>query len=388
MHYNETDRRRFLKSLALGGAAALIVPAIPGGLVHAEDPPAPPKTNIADALAVPRTADSMPGLLPGRVIDVTDDKCVVNGIPDESRANRMLEMAMLELTGATSLREAWLRFVTPADYIGLKVNPVAGKLLSTSHAIVRAVISQLEDAGIPRDRIVIWDRREFELHETGFTAEAYPGVRIWGAECKDAAGSFYDDNKRLYSLDRIDEHLFYWADCEDAYDAETLPYMINEGKNSFFHKLVTQELTKIINIPILKNAGSSVTLCMKNLAYGAISNTARLHKQLWAETCAQVPCFEPLRDKTVLNIVDGMIGCYDGGPGANAQFITEFNRILVGTDAVATDRVGYDIILAKRLAEGVQKKESPRAITFMTMAESYKLGIADPARITHVTSTL
>lgn len=388
MQHHETDRRHFLKSLALGGAAAMIVPNIPSGLAHAEDPPPPPKTNIADALAVPRTKDSMPGLFPGRVADVSDEQSVINGVPDEARAAMMLERAMIELTGAATLQEAWLRFVTPEDYIGLKVNPVAGKLLSTSHAITRAVISQLEQAGIPRDRIVIWDRREFELHETGFTSEAYPGIRIWGAECKDSGGSFYNEEQRLYSLDRIDNSIFYWADCEESYDAETLPYMINEGKHSYFHTLLTKELTKVINIPILKNAGSSVTLCLKNLAYGAISNTSRLHKQLWAETCAQVPCFTPLRDKTVLNIVDGMIGCYDGGPGANAQFITNFNRILVGTDPVATDRVGYGIILEKRLAEGVQKKESPRAVGFMTMAEGYGLGIADPARITHVTSKL
>jgi hypothetical protein len=388
MQHHDTDRRGFLRSLALGGFAATVLPHIPTGFLRAEDPPAPPKTNIADALAIPRTAQSMPGLYPGRVVDVYDDACVANGTPDNARAMKMLERAMLELTGAASLKEAWLRFVTPEDYIGLKVNPVAGKLLSTSHAITLAVIAQLEQAGIPRDRIVIWDRREFELHETGFTRDVYPGIRIWGAECKDNAGSFYDERNMLYSLDRIDESLYYWADCEESYDEETLPYMINEGKYSYFHSLLTEELTKVINIPILKNAGSSVTLCLKNLAYGAISNTARLHKQLWAETCAQVPCFEPLRDKTVLNIVDGMIGCYNGGPAANPQFITEYKRILVGTDPVATDRVGYDIVLAKRIAEGVQKQESPRAIGFMTMAESYKLGIADPSRITHVKTTL
>jgi hypothetical protein len=389
MQRNYRNRRRFLKTLALGGAAAVAAPHLSsGGAPMPEDPPPLPATNIADALAIPRTETSMPGLFPGRVVDVTDEHCIVHGSPDEERAYAMLEAAMLELTGAASLREAWLRFVTPEDYIGLKVNPVAGKLLTTSHAVTHAIISQLEAAGIARDRLVIWDRREFQLHETGYDNKTYPGIRIYGAECKDMEGSFHDSNGRLYSLDRIDEDVYYWADCEDEYDAETLPYMINQGKNSYFHSIVTKELTKIINIPILKNAGSSVTLCLKNLAYGAISNTARLHKQLWAQTSAEVPCFSPLRDKTVLNIVDGLIGCYDGGPGANPQFITDFRRILVGSDPVAIDRIGYDIILARRLKEGVQKQESPRAIGFMTMAEGYGLGIADPAHITHVSTTL
>jgi uncharacterized protein (DUF362 family) len=140
-------------------------------------------------------------------------------------------------------------------------------------------------------------------------------------------------------------------------------------------------VTRIINVPILKNAGSSVTLCMKNLAYGAITNTSRLHKTLWAETCAEVPAFAPLRDKVVLNIVDGIKGCYQGGPGANPQFITTFHTILAGSDPVAVDRIGYDIILKKRLEEKIQKEESPRARIFMDLAAALGLGTADPGKI-------
>jgi uncharacterized protein (DUF362 family) len=230
---------------------------------------------------------------------------------------------------------------------------------------------------------MIWDRREFELHDAGFTHERFPGVRIRGTECKDDKGSFYDENGKLYGEQRIDKDWYYWADCEEPYDKETLPYMINEGKHSYFSRIVTEEVTKIINIPVLKNAGPTVTLCLKNLAYGAISNTGRLHKPLWSETCAQVPCFPPLRDKVVLNIVDGLIGCYHGGPGANPQFIIPYNCLLVGSDPVAVDRVGYDIVLAKRLEMEVQKEASPRGTQFLDMAAGYKLGIADPANITH-----
>jgi len=386
MQSNEPDRRRFLKTLAMSGAAAAALPRFPGILHAANDPTGPPATNIDDALAVPRVATSMPGLYPGRVVEVHDEHCIVDDSPDTTAAKRMLEHAMMELTGSTTLADAWLRFVTPNDIIGLKVNPVAGTLLSTSLAIVNAVISQLEEAGIPREHIVIWDRREFQLHEVGFTSDNFPGIRIWGTECKDAANSFRDANGELYSLQRIDKDVFYWADCEETYDDETLPYMVNEGKYSYFAALLTNELTKVINIPILKNAGNSITLCLKNLAYGAITNTARLHKQLWAETSAQVPCFVPLRDKTVLNIVDGIIGCYNGGPAANPQFIIPYHCLLVGSDPVAVDRIGYDIVLKKRIEKEIQKQESPRALAFMNMAEQYGLGIADPSRIDHVVS--
>jgi len=374
------SRRTLLGTLASAIAGTSLAGLAPGR-ARAQDQPAKPKTNIADASKQPRTASSMPGKFPGRVVLARNDKAWSNDAPDIKTLDRMVEGALLSLTGTSSIGAAWREFVTPDDVVGLKVNPVAGKLLSTSPEIVQVIITQLEKAGIPRKNIVIWDRREFELHETGFTADAFPGVRITGTERKDAAGSFRDSAGKLYSEAVIDWDWYYWADVEEKYDEETFPYMVNEGKHSYFTGICTKEVTRIINIPILKNAGSSVTLCMKNLAYGAITNTSRLHKTLWHETCAEVPAFAPLRDKVVLNIVDGVKGCYQGGPGANPQFITTFNTILAGTDPVAVDRIGYDIILKKRIEEKIQKEENPRGRIYMDLAEKLGLGIADLGKI-------
>jgi uncharacterized protein (DUF362 family) len=375
------SRRTFCKIATSGGIATALSPWLRLSSFGQEKPPAKPATNGSDALKHPRTSTSMPGRFPGKVVWSQDDKSVANNVPETKALERMLQRSMLALTGASTVEDAWGMFVQPGKVIGLKVNPVAGKLLSTSPEIVHVIISQLEKAGISRKDIVLWDRREFELHEVGFTADNFPGVRIVGTECKDDKGSFYDAAGRLYGEERIDKDWYYWADVEDHYDAETLPYMINEGKYSYFSRLCTRDVDTIINIPILKNAGPTVTLCMKNLAFGAISNTQRLHKQLWAETCAEVPAFPPLRDKVVLNIVDGIRGCYNGGPAANAQFIKEYNLLLVGTDPVAVDRIGYEIILKDRLEKKVQKEESPRGRAFMDMSEKLGLGVAERDKI-------
>jgi uncharacterized protein (DUF362 family) len=374
------SRRSLLGILASAAGAASLSSLFPPH-ARSQDPPAKPKTNIADAAKHPRTPLSLPGKYAGRAILARNEKAWANGAPDVAALDRMIEAALLSLTGASTLHAAWREFVTPEDVIGLKVNPVAGKLLSTSPEIVHVIIGQLERSGIPRKNIVIWDRREFELHETGFTPEAFPGVRITGTERKDSSGSFRDKEGRLYSESVIDRDWSYWADVEEKYDEETFPYMVNEGKHSYFTGICTKEVTRIINVPILKNAGSSVTLCMKNLAYGAITNTSRLHKMLWHETCAEVPAFAPLRDKVVLNIVDGIKGCYQGGPAANPQFITTFHTVLAGSDPVALDRIGYDIILKKRLEEKIQKEENPKARTFMDMAQALGLGTADKEKI-------
>ncbi len=380
MKSNKLNRRKFFTILGSGAAALAIKPvsAVASGLTQTN---AKPATNIADAKKTPRMQTSMPGLYPGKVVVVKDLRSVVDEAPVEGIAYLMLQKSMLELTGEKNLNLAWRTFVKPGEKIGLKVNPVAGKLLSTSHAVVQSVVKQLTESGIDRKDIVIWDRRAMELADVGFTPDNYPGLTFRGTECQDENGSFYDENGKLYGEDNIDKEWYYWADVEGEYDSETIPYMVNGGKFSYFTKIVTRELDKIINIPILKNAGGSVTNAMKNLAFGSVSNTGRLHEKLWNDTCAEVCAFSPIRDKVVLNISDGLRGCFNGGPGANPQFICNYHTLLVSSDPVAMDRIAYDIIAEKRIAEGLQKAPSPESLTFLKMAAALGLGVAEKDRI-------
>lgn len=374
------QRRNFFKSIALGGVTAAFSPIVKAA---APEKPAPkkPETNIKDALAIPRTKDSMPGKYPGKVIKTFHPESIVDGKPSDTVAYEMLKTSMLRLTGKNNLKDAWLEFVTPEDIIGLKVNPIAGKLLSTSHAVTQAIIRQLEEAGISRDRLVIWDRREADLKESGFTSDRYPGIRITATEYQDENGSYINAEGKFYSEDRIDKGQSYYVDLEGEYDAYTMPYMINGGKHSYFTKICTEEVTKIINVPVVKNAGTTITVCMKNLAFGSISNTARLHGAMWHNTCAEACAFPPLRDKVVLNIADGLTGCFDGGPSANPQFICHYNTLIVGSDPVAVDRICYDLVIAKRMEEGIQQEEKAGARAFMELAQKLDLGIADKDKI-------
>ncbi len=374
------NRRRFFTLLGAGGASLAARPLLAIETADKQEQ-AKPVTNISDAAKTGRKPISMPGKFPGKVVLARDPKSVIDDVPVESAAYKMIGRSMLELTGVARIEDAWRLFVSPGEKIGLKVNPVAGKLLSTSHAVVQSVVRQLTESGIERKDIIIWDRRDMELTDTGFTTENYPGITIRGTECQDSAGSFTDENGKLYGERNIDREWYYWADVDGEYDAETMPYMINGGKYSYFTKIVTREVDKIINIPILKNAGGSITNAMKNLAFGSVSNTGRLHASLWNETCAEVCAFAPLRDKVVLNISDGLRGCFNGGPGASPQFICNYNTILVSTDPVAMDRIAYDIIAAKRIEEGIQKEPTPGVLTFLSMASALGLGVADKERI-------
>ena len=392
---NQVNRRNFIRLAGAGAAAAAAAP-VAQAMSAATLPVAnimnpesagqqtqqgKPDTNIADAAKTARGLKSMPGLYPGLVAVVKNTRSVKDNAIIEQEVYDMIARSMLELTGEKKLKKAWRKFVSPGDRIGLKVNPVAGKSLSTSHEVVKSVIAQLEESGIKRSQLTIWDRREFELTDAGFTPENYPGIRIVGTEQMDKEGLYYGKDGKLYGEHMIDRDWYYWADVEGEYDEYTMPYMVNGGKYSYFTKIVTRELDKIINIPILKNAGMTVTLALKNLAFGSVSNTGRLHAKLWNETCAQVCAFAPLRDKVVLNIADGIKGCFNGGPGANPQFFCDYHTIITGSDPVAVDRIGYDIVLAKRIAEGLQKAGTPQALEFMLQAERLSLGVADREKI-------
>ena len=62
--------------------------------------------------------------------------------------------------------------------------------------------------------------------------------------------------------------------------------------------------------------------------------------------------FPPLRDKVVLNIMDGLRGQYDRGPVPAPQFVWPLERLYVASDPVAMDSVGFDVLLAKQIEAG------------------------------------
>jgi uncharacterized protein DUF362 len=181
-----------------------------------------------------------------------------------------------------------------------------------------------------------------------------------------------------------------------------------EDTRSNMMRLVTRTLTKIINIPNMKDHGATgATGCLKNIAYGSFSNVARTHYNGKSHTYSFVgtlAAVEPLRSRTVLQIMDGLRGVWHGGPFAHTRrYLFHPKQILFGTDPVAIDRLLLDIIDDKRKAEGAISiyNRDPRTLSHddaardanpnvnvlirepghVQFAASLGLGIADPAKI-------
>ena len=107
----------------------------------------------------------------------------------------------------------------------------------------------------------------------------------------------------------------------------------------------------------MKDHGATgVTGCLKNIAYGSFSNVARTHQRGKSHTYSFVGTLasvEPLRSRTVLQIMDGLRGVWHGGPFARTtRYVFYPKQILFGTDPVAIDRLLLDIIDDKRKERG------------------------------------
>ena len=351
----EVNRRTFLKSGSLVGAGIVLgTPVLWAQDKASEEKPSKPETNIKDVLKIERTETSMPGKFPGKVVKVADPNALVDNVYNAEIIQNMFEKGMQSLSGE-DLHQTFDMLFTKDDIIGIKVNPVGGGLISTRLELVDSIIKWLTDNGMPKNQIIIWDRFDFMLRDGGFTQERFPGIGIEALQTADEEASKNNDNSKWLdadgnhtSLSQFDKNVYYYADVEAPQDLNYLNQHVVNTKYSYFGKLLTQKLTKIINVPVFKNTGNGISMATKNIGYAAICNTGRLHRPLFFDVCTEVLAFPCVRDKMVLNITDGLRAQYDGGPGPNAGFVYDFNTLFFATDAIALDMTCHNILVEKR----------------------------------------
>lgn len=328
------DRRAFVKRSCLGGVALLLdhwgtSPAYSQDLI----PPAPP-IHVNEPAATALSPLRMPGLYPGRVVEISDQRSIVANRVSQPIVRQMIEQGMRELTGEKDPRLAWSKFIQPPDMVGIKVNPSGAPACCSSPEIVREIIAGVLAVGVPARNIFVYDRYAFEMDIGSYQALMPVGVRVTGIQEHKLTMSGYDPN------------IF----CEANFfgEWETRSYMAG---------IVSSKLTKIINVPTMKDhSAAGVTGCLKNLGYGTFNNVDRSHRRPFSFTDPLIGIMcsvEPLRSKAVLHIMDGMRMVWHGGPlTQNPDFISPAGLIMVGTDPVAMDTIELEKIEAKRRKEG------------------------------------
>src|SRR5437660_9367806 len=341
------DRRTFVKASCLSSA----------GLFLGFDPNAPGQENVMlpepppiEVHGLPQVKPSplgMPGLFPGRVVELSDQKSIVRNRVTQSVVGRMIEQGMKELTGERSLRAAWARFIEPTDVVGIKINPSGAPACCSSPEIVREIVAGVQSVGVPSRNIFVYDRYAYEIDIGSYQALVPVGVRVTGVQEHKLDVSGYDPD----------------VFCEANFfgEWETRSYMAS---------IVSSGLSKIINVPTMKDhSAAGVTGCLKNLGYGTFNNVDRSHRRPFSFTDPLIGIMcsvEPLRSKAVLHIMDGMRMLWHGGPlSQNPKFIFPAGILIVGTDPVAMDTIELEKIEAKRRKEGAPSvwSRDPKSLT-------------------------
>ncbi len=278
----------------------------------------------------------MPGRYPGKAVRVHSERAldIASNRVDPAALKAMLSAGMCELTGASNDRGAWSQFISPSDVVGIKVNCSGAPQINSDPALVAAIIGNLLGLGVPPEHIYIYDRFANQMRIVNFEAHVPKGIRTAAAESSRGSILGYDP--------------FTYVEVDFFGEEDTRSNLI---------RLVCEKFTKIINVPTMKeHRAAGVTGCLKNIAYGDFSNVARSHEREKSNTYSFIGTLasvEPLRSRTVLNVMDGLRSIWQGGPFLQSpRFLFFPKRIVVGTDPVALDHLLIDMIEAKRRQEG------------------------------------
>jgi len=380
------DRRSFVKNACLG-SAALYFHQLSFGLPSDIANPQVPRIELRGLPQKPSPL-GMPGLFPGRVVEISSPDAIVRNRVSQPLIKEMLDHGMKRLTGETSVQDAWAKFVDPKDIIGIKINPSGAPACCSSPEIVREIVAAVQSVGVPARNIIIYDRYAYEIDIGSYQALVPPEVKVVGIQDAFTGASGYDMN--------------IYCDANFFGEWETRSYMAS---------IVAHGVTKIINVPTMKDhSAAGVTGCLKNLGYGTFNNVARSHRQPYSFTdplIGMMCSVEPLRSKAVLHIMDGMRLVWHGGPLTQVQdFIYPAGKMYIGTDPVAMDTIELKAIEEKRQQEGVPSvwEHDPSSITsndyeffhdprknlfyrrpgHIASAGKLGLGVADPAQIDHL----
>lgn len=293
--------------------------------------------------------------LPGRVVKVSG-KGDFPGLmhknqmwPKPEVAKRLLEKAMMELTGAANLNEAMKRFVHPSDVVAIKPNGIAGSGMATSYELILPVVEACIAAGVPPEKILVFEQYTSYLLSTRTGAPKFElpkGVKVAVHNNKDHGM----DGVRIY-----------------------------EGITTKFCRQLMQA-TAVINMGLVKDHSiCGYTGALKNITHGTIHNPEAHHAHYANPQIAMLYAHPVVTSRVRLHIADGMKLMYDKGPLLkDPNTVVPHGAVYVATDPVALDTMGAIAVDEERKRHGQKPlAQSGRAPKYIQAASELGLGIAD-----------
>ncbi|MFQ5810200.1 MAG: DUF362 domain-containing protein [Armatimonadota bacterium] len=330
------DRRQFIRRTTAAGA----------GLGLASFSAC--NTRVAQSQAPPATTPPPTPAGKSKLILTKHDRSVVDGQIDASVVAEMLERSMLKLTGADTAKEAWGSLFSADDIVGVKINCLFGIGASTHPEVTSAVVAGLIAGGVQPDNVIVWDRADKDLLKSGYELNRDgPGPRYYGTD--------------------------------GAYEPEATKHRSFNGRLT---KILTEQITALVNVPILKDHSiAGMTAAMKN-HYGTFDNPNKHHGNNCDPHIADVNSLDVIRNKTRLLVCDALLPVANGGPRARPEHTWPYKGMMVSQDPVALDHWGWQILEERRKEAGLptlaEAKRPPRQLE---SAASLGLGVNDPEQI-------
>jgi hypothetical protein len=317
------------------------------------------------------TDSALPSPKFARVVSVQDPEATEAFRARFDHVQRMVERGLTNLTHCSDVKAAWLSLLATQDVVGLKVYSLPGPYSGTRPAVVEVVLQGLLAAGLPPTNIIIWDRQSVDLRLAGFydLAQRY-GVRVQGS-----AQAGWDD-KAFYE-DPFMGNLV-WGDLEFGKKGDSV------GRKSFVSKLITHQLTKIINLsPLLNHNTAGVSGNLYSLASGSVDNFTRFEMRPDSLPVALPDIYglQGIADRVVLNITDALICQYEGGERGLLHYSTMLNQLWFSRDPVALDVLALRELQKLRTETAAPPVKANEKIFQNAALDGVDLGIADPKRI-------
>ena len=288
----------------------------------------------------------------------------------------MVDRLILAATGQPDLVTAWDSLISPNDKIGIKISAAGGELFTTHHDVVSAIVDGLVAAGHPRSSIIVWDRSLEGTKGAGYK-------KADGFELKSIVPRDGYDPKETLSAPLLGK--LVWGDVDYITDkGRSVPLSDTENTSniSHFSRIVSNEVTKIINVPVMSNSTTNgIAGCLYNVTIPNIDNWRRfaLGTGFGAESVAIIYSNPVISQKVVLNIMDGLMAQYGGGPQSQPNFAVPHATLYASKDPVALDTIAL-----KRLDEWRSKANFPpigRLASYVQTATTMGLGNSDMSRI-------
>jgi len=287
---------------------------------------------------------------------------------------RMVNSVLLSVTGKSSVIEAWRSLVRRADVIGIKVSAAGGAVSGTHPEIVQAVAEGLIAAGIPREQIIVWDRRKQDLLDAGFTTRSSAYELRW---IEGDGGDGYDKKDPITApvLGKL-----IWGDSNfKGRSSMRFSDVVNQkdqlSDESHLASILAKRITRVINIPALCDSYyTGVAGSIPNMTLSNVDNWRRFitPPRYGDPYLAEIYADPKISGKVALTILDAIVVQYAGGPFPDPRYAENYFGIFMSRDPVAIDATAMRIIDDYRIRRQLPKIEP--ISTYIQSATSLGLG--------------